>query len=280
MFATISDAAHAVLTTEDPARKCLLTRRLFLLWERTGLPPAGQTLPPDRPARPEHPALLPPRDMPKRSTGPGKGRISLIHALAHIELNAVDLAWDIVARFNDERMPVAFYKDWIRVADDEAGHFMMLEGALRRHDSFYGALPAHDGLWQAAEKTTGSLSARLALVPMTLEARGLDTTPATEDRLRAQGEHDLADMLHVIFEDEIRHVHSGVRWLTYLAQRDNQDPAALFATHIQTLYPGGLKPPFNVEARTQAGFPESWYRPLQAEPTPREAQHPVTTAVD
>lgn len=279
MFAHISDAAIAVLTTADPARKCLLTRQVCQRWKRGDLPPVGHAVPPDRPARPEYPQLLPPRDMPKRSTGPGKGRIGLLHALAHIELNAVDLAWDILVRFSHENMPQAFYQDWLQVADDEAGHFVMLDTFLRRQGSFYGDLPAHDGLWQAAEKTSFSLSARLALVPMTLEARGLDTTPATTDRLRAQGEDDLADALNVIFEDEIQHVRIGVRWLDHLAKRDRQDPAALFAHHIRALHPGGLKPPFNTEARTRADFPEHWYQPLTAGTSePEKTRHAMVQA--
>lgn len=261
-YATLADAAVGVLTTPDPAGKCALTRQIATAWQAGALVEVGTCQPPDRPARPDAPLLLAPRDMPKRSTGPGKGRIGLLHALAHIELNAVDLAWDIVARFPHEDLPRAFYDDWVQVAVEEAEHFDLLEATLRRYDSFYGALPAHDGLWQAAEKTAHDLAARLAVVPMTLEARGLDTTPPTVERLRAQGEDVVVAALEVIFADEIKHVAAGVRWMRLVASRRNTDPADLYAAMLKAHFPGGLKAPFNDSARTEAGFPAAWYTPL------------------
>jgi uncharacterized ferritin-like protein (DUF455 family) len=215
-----------------------------------------------RPARPEHPHLLPPRDMPKRSTAGGKNRLALVHALCHIELNAVDLAWDIIARFTDQALPKAFYDDWVQVALDEAIHFEMLAQVLEQEGSSYGAFPAHDGLWQAATQTADSLSARLAVVPCTHEARGLDTTPPTLARLQAKGDHVLSEALEVIYRDEITHVAAGVRWLTYVAEQRAQEPEQLFAIELATHYKGGLKPPFNVEARAEAGMGEDWYLPL------------------
>lgn len=260
-YATLAEAAVAVLTTAAPADKCRLTRATAEAWAAGGMA-VGACTPPDRPARPERPQLLPPREMPKRSTGPGKGRLGLLHALAHIELNAIDLAWDIVARFTDEDLPAAFYDDWVRVAVEEAAHFEMLERLLGGLDAAYGDLPAHDGLWQAAMDTAGDLRARLAVVPLTHEARGLDTTPATLDRLKAQGEAEVVAALDVIYHDEIGHVAAGARWLRVLAERDGLDPAALFAERLGRHYKGGLKPPFNDEARALAGFPRDWYAPL------------------
>lgn len=260
--ASLTAGAVAVLTTPAPAEKCRLTRAVADAWTTGAIAAAGRVPPPDRPARPDRPELRPPRDMPKRSTGPGKGRAGLLHALAHIELNAIDLGWDIIARFAAEDPPRAFFDDWVRVAVDEAHHFELLERELAALDCPYGTLPAHDGLWQAATQTADSLAARLAIVPCTHEARGLDTTPATLERLRAQGETALAEALEVIYRDEITHVRAGTRWLTWLAERDGLAPATVFQTEIARHYKGGLKPPFNDAARTEAGMPREWYAPL------------------
>lgn len=262
---TLAEAAVAVLLTPDPAEKCRRTRTYADAWRDGTLAEVGSSTPPDRPTRPQRPELRPPRDMPKRSTGPGKGRVGLLHALAHIEFNAIDLAWDIIARFTAEGLPRAFYDDWVQVAADEALHFEMLERQLNALDSRYGDLPAHDGLWQAAEKAAHDLRARLAIVPLTHEARGLDTTPNTLKRLKAQGETDLVRALEVIYRDEITHVAAGARWLRHLAERDGTDPATLFRDQIRAHYKGGLKPPFNDEARALAGFPAEWYAPLARE---------------
>jgi uncharacterized ferritin-like protein (DUF455 family) len=259
---TLTAAAVTVLTAADPAEKCRLTQAHAQAWRDGAITAIGTVPPPARPARPAHPALRPPREMPKRSTGPGKGRLGLLHALAHIELNAIDLAWDLIARFAAEAPPRAFHDDWVQVAADEADHFQRLEADLHRLGSHYGALPAHDGLWQAAEQTAGSLAARLAIVPCTHEARGLDTTPATLDRLRAAGETAIAETLAVIYRDEITHVRAGTRWLRWLAERDGVAAHTLFHREIARHYKGGLKPPFNEAARAEAGMPREWYAPL------------------
>lgn len=261
-FPSLTAAAVSVLQTPAPAEKCRLTRAIAEAWASGALSEIGTATPPDRPARPERPELRPPRDMPKRSTGPGKGRAGLLHALAHIELNAVDLAWDIIARFAHEAPPRAFFDDWVQVAADEALHFEMLERELNALDSHYGALPAHDGLWQAATQTADSLAARLTIVPCTHEARGLDTTPPTLERLRAKGDEALAAALEVIYRDEITHVRAGTRWLTWWAEREGRAPAEVFQAEIARHYKGGLKPPFNEAARAEAGMPPDWYMPL------------------
>lgn len=259
---TLAAAAVLVLSTASPAEKCALTKAIAEAWRGEQITEIGTCPPPDRPARPSEPVLLLPKEMPKRSTGPGKGRPALIHALCHIELNAIDLAWDIIARFTDQDLPKEFYDDWVQVALDEAIHFEMLEEMLQALGERYGSFPAHDGLWQAAEQTAHSLAARLSIVPCTHEARGLDTTPATLARLLAQGENAMAEALRVIYRDEITHVAAGVRWLTLVAQRHNQAPAAVFAAELALHYKGGLKPPFNAEARAQAGMTPEWYEPL------------------
>jgi uncharacterized ferritin-like protein (DUF455 family) len=259
---TLATAAITVLTTADPAEKCRLTRALAADWVAGRITEPGETLPPARPDRPECPVLLPPRAMPRRAYGGDKGRIGLIHALAHIELNAIDLAWDIVCRFPHEAMPKGFFDDWVQVALDEAVHFEMLEALLTRLGSRYGDLPAHDGLWQAATKTMDDLMARLAIVPMTLEARGLDTTPPTMAKLASNGDTVTPPALDIIFHDEIRHVAAGYRWFTHLADKRGLDGRTEYQRLIGDRFPGGLKAPFNHDARAAAGLPREWYEML------------------
>lgn len=259
---TLSQAAVAVLNAADPALKCRLTRQAAADWRAGRLSADGDATPPDRPARPDHPALLPPKDMPKRAYKGDRGRIGLLHALAHIELNAIDLAWDVVCRFAAESMPQGFFDDWVQVAVDEAQHFEMLEGLLAGLGAAYGDLPAHDGLWQAAEKTADDLAARLVVVPMTLEARGLDTTPATMDRLARNGDTLTPPALEVIYRDEITHVAAGLRWFKHLMDKRGLDARAEYRRLMAERFPGGLKAPFNHDARAQAGFDRDWYEEL------------------
>ena len=220
----------------------------------------GEAIPP---ARPERPLLLPPRDMPKRRNfGSDSGRIALLHALAHIELNAVDLAWDIVARFSGAGLPRGFYSDWVEVAAEEAEHFALLAGRLAALGATYGDLPAHDGMWEAAANTAHDLLARLALVPLVLEARGLDVTPEMICRLERAGDSDSARILTRIYEDEIGHVAVGARWFEWLCHERRLDPEAAFHELVRRHFTGSLKPPFNHAAREAAGFPASYYEPL------------------
>jgi uncharacterized ferritin-like protein (DUF455 family) len=256
---TLTEAAVSVLTTADPAEKCRLTRQFAEAWTSGTIAEVGTSAPPDRPARPDTPQLLPPRDMPKRSSGP-IGRIALMHALAHIELNAIDLAWDIVARFTARDLPRAFYDDWVQVALDEAVHFELLVDILAARGAAYGDFPAHDGLWEAAVSTADSLDARLAIVPLTHEARGLDTTPGSLARLRGHpGTDDIIAGLEIIYRDEITHVAAGARWFSWL---HGDDAASAYHAILRERYKGGLKPPFNDAARAEAGMPVDWYGPL------------------
>jgi uncharacterized ferritin-like protein (DUF455 family) len=259
---SLSEAAIRVLATADADEKCRLTRTLAADWQQGRIVEIGHCPPPPRPARPGRPQLLPPREMPKRAYGGDKGRIGLLHALAHIELNAIDLAWDIVTRFPGDAMPQGFYDDWVQVALDEAVHFEMLAGLLAQLGAAYGDLAAHDGLWQAAEKTADDLAARLVVVPMTLEARGLDTTPATIVKLTANGDTITPPALQVILEDEITHVAAGLRWFNHLAAQRGQDAKGLYQTLLTARFPGGLKRPFNHDARAKAGFARDWYEPM------------------
>jgi len=255
---TLSAFAVAILGTAEPHAKAVLTEAAAAAWRRGDLP-IGQASPPARPARPDKPVLLSPREMPKRSTGP-KGRSALVHALAHIELNAVDLAWDVVARFGSG-MPRAFFDDWVDVALEEAEHYTALAARLRTLGITYGDLPAHDGLWEAAMRTADDLAARMALIPMTFEARGLDTTPPTTAKLRVGGDEETAAILDVIYTDEIKHLAVGVRWFEFLCAAAGKDPHVAYKHVIETRFPGGLRAPFNMEARARAGMGEDYLRP-------------------
>ncbi len=217
---------------------------------------------PDRPARPARPELLSPGAMPKRGrAGSARSRFALLHALAHIELNAIDLAIDMAGRWGPA-MPAAFTNDWLKVADDEARHFGMLSALLADAGGAYGDLPAHDGLWEAAQATAHDLMARLAVVPQVLEARGLDVTPAMIDRFEAQGDTCTANVLIAILADEIGHVETGNRWFRHLCSESVSDPVLLFRTMVNRFFRGPIKPPFNVSARQQAGLTTDWYTML------------------
>lgn len=263
-MSTLRDAACAVLNAASPAEKARLTRAAANAWFSGRITALGDALPPDRPARPDRPILGAPKDMAKRGRGGSEAnRAALFHALAHIELNAIDLAWDLVARRWEIELPHEFLNDWVRVADDEARHFAMLDDHMRlRMNAGYGDLPAHDGLWQSAAATAHDLAARLAVVPMVLEARGLDVTPATIARLRGFGDAAGADLLQTIYEDEIAHVAAGSRWFHHLAAVRRAEPRALWRDMVARYFRGRVKAPFNVDARTAAGFPAEYYLAL------------------
>ena len=263
MVTTLCDAAVAVLTTAAPLEKVRLTRDYAAAWRDGLISDFGSLAPPERPARPERPPLMLPRDMPKRGRGgSAQNRVALLHALAHIELNAIDLAWDIVCRFVGEGMPKGFTDDWVQVADDEARHFQMLEERLNQLGSGYGELPAHDGLWQAATTTAHDLAARLAVVPMVLEARGLDVTPDTVRRLNEFGDAESAALLQVIHDEEITHVAAGRRWFGHLCAKRGVDPVETWQDLVKRYFRGSLKKPFNVTSRQAADFGPEFYEPI------------------
>ena len=185
----------------------------------------------------------------------------MIHALAHIEFVAIDLAFDLIGRFGAQ-FPATFTDDWMRVGADEAMHFALLDRRLRQLGSHYGALPAHDGLWQAAEETAHDALARLAIVPMVLEARALDITPATVERFDTAGDAVSARMLGRIMTDEIRHVAAGTIWFGWATNRMGLNPAKHYQMLVKRHFRGGLKPPFNDSARRQAGLTEEFYGAL------------------
>jgi uncharacterized ferritin-like protein (DUF455 family) len=255
---SLASAAVAVLRAAAPDAKIALTRKTAASWRSGALAEPGAALPPDRPARPARPELRPPREMPKRRSGTGpETRIALLHALAHIELNAIDLAWDAVARFPG--LPRAFYDDWVAVAADEAEHHALLSARLAALGAAYGDLPAHDGLWEAALETRHDLLARLAIVPLVLEARGLDVTPDMIRRLEAAGDAASAAVLQRIYDDEIGHVAAGARWFRWEAARRSLEPQRAWQDLVRRHFRGQLKQPFNDEARARAGLPREFY---------------------
>lgn len=263
---SLTEAAVSILTTGPADAKAATARATALAWRDGSIERIGTAAPPGRPARPPRPVLRPPREVPRRRiTAGNRGRIALLHALAHIELNAIDLAFDIVARFRDEDVPRVFFDDWVAVGDDEARHYGMLAERLGALGACYGDLPAHDGLWQAAMDTADDLLARLAVVPLVLEARGLDVTPAMSARLRAVGDDRTADLLREIHDDEIRHVAAGVRWFRYLCERRKLEPAAKFRALVRRHFRGQVKPPFNTASRAAAGLPAAYYEAISAE---------------
>lgn len=266
--ASLHEGAVAVLATPSPADKIALTHALVVEWRSGALPPGDGPTPPPRPARPARPELRPPRDMPKRrSAGATASRVALLHAIAHIELNALDLAWDLLARFGTATLPRSFHDDWLRVADEEATHHGLLADRLAHYGASYGDLPAHDGLWQAAEATSDDLLARLAVVPLVLEARGLDVTPAMITSLENSGDRDSAEVLKIIYRDEIGHVAIGRRWFDTICAERGLAPEAAYPDLVRRHFKGLLKRPFNTAARELAGLPVGFYEGL-AEPPP------------
>jgi len=268
---TLAEMAVEVLTTADGRAKAALSHAHAATWRAAQAAGAGLTVgraaPPATPARPAKPDLLDPRDVPRRRPGSPLGRIALLHAIGHIELNAVDLHWDIIARFAHLPMPPGFYDDWVQAADDEAKHFNLICDCLEARDSFYGALPAHAGLWRAAQDTADDLLGRLAVVPMVLEARGLDVSPAMIDLFRTARDAQALATLEVIYAEEVAHVAYGSKWFNWLCGRDGLDPKPAFHLLVRRYFHGTLKPPFNVEKRADAGLPPDFYWPL-ADPDP------------
>lgn len=207
---------------------------------------------PGRPARPE---LVPPRLVGRRSMATPEGRAMLVHALAHIEFNAINLALDAVWRFPG--MPAGYYADWLRVAKEEAYHFSLLDAHLATLGHAYGDFPGHDSLWEMVEKTRGDILARMALVPRTLEARGLDAIPPLRAKLAQAGDSAAAEILDIILRDEVGHVEIGNRWYLGLCAQRGLEPVSTYEQLAIQYKAPVLKGPFNLEARRRAGFTEA-----------------------
>ena len=248
-------AAKACLDASEPDEKLRLTRETWRAFERGELQadassPAPEPIGP--PGRPERPRLVNARQLPQRGLGSAEGRIALVHAVAHIEFNAINLAWDAVYRFRGK--PHDYYRDWASCAHDEARHFAMLSARLGELGHAYGDFEAHDGLWQMAEKTADNDTARMALVPRVLEARGLDVTPGMIERLRQLGDEATVAILEVILREEVAHVAAGTRWYHHCCERDGIEPVETFFGLIREYMGVDLRGPFNRPARIEAGF--------------------------
>jgi uncharacterized ferritin-like protein (DUF455 family) len=214
--------------------------------------PFGVASLPTAVGRPECPRLVAPRSLPQRGLASAEGRAALVHAVAHIEFNAINLAWDAVARFRG--LPREYYADWVAVAVDEARHFGWLSARLQELGFAYGELDAHDGLWDMAVKTADSCLARMALVPRVLEARGLDVTPGMIARLRSVGDDATVAILQNILREEVAHVAAGSRWFVWCCAREGVDPSATFEALVAKHLRGAIRGPFNAQARLAAGF--------------------------
>lgn len=259
---TIAEACRAVLTAAEPRHKVKAARTAARAWRRGALAHRFDVTMPDAPARPPRPELLPPSRMPKRGrAGSERSRIAMLHALAHIEFSAIDLAFDLIGRFG-EAFPQAFVDDWIGVGADEAMHFFLLDRRLATLGARYGDLHAHAGLWEAAAATADDPLARLAVVPTVLEARGLDVTPDTIAALERAGDARSAAILGRIYRDEIRHVSRGMKWFRYGCESLGLEPVAHWREVVSRSFRGRVKPPFNDSARAQAGLSRDYYTGL------------------
>ncbi|CAM9494317.1 unnamed protein product [Lampetra planeri] len=262
--------AVKILSTPDPEEKVQLTLEVQRRWEAGELEAVGCWMPPDQPPRAADLAVLEPGRIKRGKGGTLGSRIALLHSLANIEQWAIDLSWDIIARFSDVRtadetpLPRQFFNDFVKVAGDEAKHFKLLETRIRALGSHFGALPVHNGLWQSARETSRDLRARLAVVHMVHEARGLDVHPQTRARFAAQGDSESVLVLDTLYEDEVTHVAAGLRWFTYLCKAASEGCVPTFHQLVRSHFHGYLKPPFDTQGRNTAGMgtEASWYLPL------------------
>lgn len=258
------EAARRCLALSDPAAKCAAVRA-FDREFRAGRAVRDDSCPVDaigEPGRPGRPELVDPARVPRRRLGSAAGRAALVHAIAHIEFNAINLALDAVYRFRG--MPRDYYEDWLSVAVDEARHFELLVRRLRALGFDYGDFPAHNGLWETAVKTADSCLVRMALVPRVLEARGLDVTPGMIDRLAAAGDGETVAVLQVILDEEVRHVAIGTRWFRFCCEQQGIEPLATFLELLRQRSAGLPRGPFNLPARRRAGFTDDELAALTA----------------
>ena len=258
------ERAWVALMQSDPEAKSQAVRHIKREWDE-GLLDAGDAsavLRAEVPGRPERPMLVRPQDVPKRKLGSLQGRLRLVHAVAHIEFNAINLALDAVYRFRS--MPEQYYTDWLQVACEESHHFSLLQRYLLDHGSGYGEFDAHNGLWEMAVKTDSDVLVRMALVPRVLEARGLDVTPTMIRQLRSTGDERLIGILDTIFRDEIGHVRIGNHWYLHCCRLRNMDPVPTFFGLVEEYMGRALSGPFEHAARAEAGFTDIELELLEA----------------
>ena len=255
-YENLFEAAHACLMASAPDTKVEMTQAAALAWRNgeLSLKASDEPLSVSKPGRPATLKLVSPRDLPRRKPTTAEGRAILIHALTHIEFNAINLAWDAVYRFRD--MPTEFYDDWVRVAAEEAYHFSLLRAHLRTLGHDYGDYPGHNGLWEMAVKTAHDVMVRMALVPRCLEARGLDVNPGIKAKLVENGDEKAGELLDIILRDEIGHVSIGNHWFRHLSQERGLDVESTYRDLVEHYMKGQMRGPFHIEARRQAGFSE------------------------
>lgn len=251
------------LLEADVDSKCVAVKQLNRAWRTDSLSrKAGSNpLPMDEPGRPDRPLLVDPRRLRRRSTATGPGRILLLHAIAHIEFCAINIALDAVYRFRD--MPDRYVTDWLRIAEEEAKHFELLDHCLRQRGSYYGEFEAHNGLWDMVCKTRHDIVHRMALVPRVMEARGLDVTPGMIQRFEQVGDQQAADILKIIYEEEIGHVNTGSYWFRASCMRRGLDANTTFGRLVDDYFKDKLRGPFNWPARLKAGFQEEELKALE-----------------
>lgn len=254
---SIFEAAWTCLLASEVDQKLSLTHQAAAQWRAGGygLIDVGDVEAIAEAGRPARPALVLPKDLPRRRLTSPEGLAAMWHAIAHIEFNAINLAWDAVYRFRD--MPSGYYDDWVRIADEEAMHFALIRDHLRELGYDYGDFSAHNGLWEMARKTADDVLVRMALVPRVLEARGLDVTPGITRKLTAAGDTRAEAILAVIFRDEIGHVEAGTRWFNYCCGLRGLAPEPTFFALLEQYMKGEVRGPFQRTARLQAGFSES-----------------------
>lgn len=261
---SLFEIAEECLSVDGIQQKIHLTQQTFQLWQNNQLsldsmaPPKAIT----QPGRPNKPVLIAPSEVPRRHLGTQAGLIALIHAVAHIEFNAINLAWDAVYRFRN--LPKQYYQDWIQVATEEARHFQLLHQRLLELGSDYGFLPAHNGLWDMAMRTAFDPMVRMALVPRVLEARGLDVTPNMIQKLQQAGDKKTVTVLEIILRDEIGHVAIGSHWFRYFCEQRGLDSEQTFRELIHRYFTGQITGPFDYQIRTQAGFSLNELNTLQS----------------
>jgi uncharacterized ferritin-like protein (DUF455 family) len=260
----IREQALACLLISDPWQKAQATQSLHQQVKEQGFILSPDSLAvPEIPGRPEKPDLVPPRDLPRRRNNQETGHATLIHAICHIEFNAINLALDALARFAD--MPDAYYSYWLQVAFEESTHFEMLNEHLGSMGFQYGDFSAHDGMWEMARKTHHDPLTRMALVPRVLEARGLDVTPKMMDKLKKSGDFRAVEILELILREEVGHVKVGTDWFNYLCEQRGLEPYSTFKQLLETYFNGEIRGPFHTEARLEAGFTDDEMALLEAQ---------------
>ena len=253
----IFERTAVCLAMSSPAEKCSAVTDLWLAVQTNNFEfdSATPVTPIGVAGRPAEPKLVAPAKLQRRRLGSEAGRAALVHAVTHIEFNAINLALDAAYRFRN--MPCEYYVDWISVAADEARHFQMLSTRLQSMGFGYGDFPAHNGLWEMAQRTADDCLKRMALVPRVLEARGLDVTPGMIERLKSAGDTETVGVLEIILDEEVRHVEIGSRWFRFCCEQRGLEPESIFLDLLKEYFTGKLKGPFNIPARLKAGFTQA-----------------------